>query len=345
MNNKNYSVEDFLKDEHFVEWVKYPTQKSNTYWENWLVNHPGHKKVIMQAKETILSVNYKNRYELSEESLNDLFEQVNERYANKETPSKTPAKKFKGLHMVFVAAALSIVVLLAGVYLMEKPEATPSEQSIVKQALPGSKLSFELNDGTKVKLNGDSRLYIAPGYGTTHREVVLQGEGFFDIVPNNSLPFEVHFDSVVAKAVGTTFNIKAYQDDPRKTISLTTGKVLVTNRLNREKKALVLLPGEQAITSNANEFIKNSFNTEAVLAWKTGTLLFDNTSFKEVLKLLARWYGVSFSVRPKLMDENRAYNGSFTKKSLEEVLHVLGVAGQFDFEIKENQVKITFNNQ
>ncbi len=47
-------------------------------------------------------------------------------------------------------------------------------------------------------------------YGVSNRIVSLQGEGFFKITTNKHKPFIVKTPYADVKAMGTTFNVKAY---------------------------------------------------------------------------------------------------------------------------------------
>ena len=40
MKYLNYTVEDFVLDKEFREWVIKPNKELNLYWQNWLEKHP-----------------------------------------------------------------------------------------------------------------------------------------------------------------------------------------------------------------------------------------------------------------------------------------------------------------
>src|SRR3982751_821192 len=69
-----------------------------------------------------------------------------------------------------------------------------------------------LGDGTRVVLNAGSRLSYADDFGRGTRDVVLDGEGYFDVVHDASRPFRVLARGSVAQDVGTRFVVRAYPE-------------------------------------------------------------------------------------------------------------------------------------
>src|SRR5690625_6727137 len=59
------------------------------------------------------------------------------------------------------------------------------------------------------------------------REVILEGEAFFDVVPDPDKPFIVHSENLRTKVLGTSFNIRAFEDEQDIKITVATGKVAV----------------------------------------------------------------------------------------------------------------------
>src|SRR4051794_24631840 len=55
---KNFSVEDFLQDEFFNQWVMYRAPDDSKLWERWLEDNPEMQEVVDEAKSIILAFNY-----------------------------------------------------------------------------------------------------------------------------------------------------------------------------------------------------------------------------------------------------------------------------------------------
>ena len=40
MSYEKYTIDDFLADEYFQQWVLHPAQESEAFWEAWLHQYP-----------------------------------------------------------------------------------------------------------------------------------------------------------------------------------------------------------------------------------------------------------------------------------------------------------------
>ena len=89
----------------------------------------------------------------------------------------------------------------------------------------GQRASVILPDGTKVWLNSHTELTYNGDYGKGNRQVVLSGEGYFEVAKDTTSRFIVKAGEIEVEALGTTFNVKAYQEDRELTTTLFEGKV------------------------------------------------------------------------------------------------------------------------
>jgi ferric-dicitrate binding protein FerR (iron transport regulator) len=125
----------------------------------------------------------------------------------------------------------------------------------------GAKSEIVMIDGTKVWLNAGSRLRYSTSFALHDRNVFLEGEGYFEVAHNEKLPFEVKTSMLNVKAIGTSFNVKAYPNDSTIETILVEGKVEVSRlQDNALDKALVFLQPRQRLTllKNTNEMLFES---------------------------------------------------------------------------------------
>jgi len=215
----------------------------------------------------------------------------------------------------------------------------------IKSTTSGQKFTIFLADGTKVKLNSDSRLEYPQAFSDTSRIVHLSGEAFFDVKKDAQRPFTVISHNLITTALGTSFNINAYPGNDNIIVSLATGKVRVSNETgeNIEKSKIMLEPGNQAIYSNSNNAIKKQpFDASINLAWKNGVLYFEDASWSQIVNKLERWYGVDISVANQKSSSNKLYTGFFKEESLENVLESLSFSKNFKYKIKSQKVYVEF---
>jgi transmembrane sensor len=145
---------------------------------------------------------------------------------------------------------------------------------------------------------------------------------------------------VTTTALGTSFNIKAFDNEPL-AISLFTGLVEVDLDLESSRKR-ELEPGEGLqVDWNLDQVEAIAFNRDRVLAWTQKTIVFDHTPMPEIKRVLENWYGVKirFSNLPK---SNLELSGRFHDQTLKNVLEGLSYSARFDFRIEKDQVNLLF---
>ncbi len=126
-------------------------------------------------------------------------------------------------------------------------EQIPTIVQIEKSTEPGQKLSFHLEDGTKVILNAGSKIWYPSNFNIHEREVILEGEAFFEVSKDASRPFRIVTESVVTTALGTSFNINAFPSNENIEIALVTGKVSVEGIIQSGNKT--------RLSSNCNSIL------------------------------------------------------------------------------------------
>ena len=104
--------------------------------------------------------------------------------------------------------------------------------------------NVQFPDGTVVVLNENSRISYNADFGTTRREITLEGEAYFNVAKNAGAPLIIHVRNVDIRVLGTAFNVKAYPKDKNVETSLITGKVEVSLRKYPQRPVL-LKPNEK----------------------------------------------------------------------------------------------------
>lgn len=50
---RNYQLEDFIIDEDFIQWVKYPTEESEAFWQAFMENEPAWAATVRKARYAV----------------------------------------------------------------------------------------------------------------------------------------------------------------------------------------------------------------------------------------------------------------------------------------------------
>ena len=364
MKYLDYTVEDFVLDKEFREWVMRPNQELNLYWQSFLEKYPEKQEVVRQAVEIILHLPLK-RFEITEQEIMEIAGKL-ERSVTTYEDSSTPLKpdtiplnarvvsqkrqKFghsqNRLKWLAIAATVTLVAgfsyYFSTLWDTELPENYAQRTSLTIRENPrGMKSSLVLSDGSRVVLNALSRISFPHPLEEPYREVHLEGEAFFDIKEDPNRPFRVFTGGMVTTVLGTSFNVRAYPQDSEVRVALATGKVLIDN-LDQAAKTQVLQPGEELVYMKAKDtFHKTRFDAKEILSWKDNILFFKNADESTVMSRLENWYGVDIELLNKTA-KRWSINAEFDDRSLEHVLRTLSYTMAFDFKIAGQQVTIEY---
>jgi ferric-dicitrate binding protein FerR (iron transport regulator) len=188
-------------------------------------------------------------------------------------------------------------------------------------------------------MNANSKLRYPSSFdGQGTRDVELEGEAFFEVAHDPSKPFTVHSKEVNTTAIGTSFNVRSYDNNPV-SIALVTGKVKVTTGEVDKAQEVFLESGQGAKLSTNGDTFSTFTIDQKELSWKDGTLYFYKASEQSVIEKLERWYDVSF-VLSNASPKKWGYNGEFKNKTLKEVLMSISYAMDFDYTLKGDTVLI-----
>jgi Fe2+-dicitrate sensor, membrane component len=140
----------------------------------------------------------------------------------------------------------------------------------------GAQTDMLLPDGTKVILNGGSKLTYSARFGLDKREVEFEGEAYFEVKHDENKPFVVKTKELLINVLGTKFNMKNYPTDEKASVSLFEGKVSLVNKL-KGNVLLILAPNEKAVLNKKSKTLsKEAMHSTADKDWTDGMLRFDD---------------------------------------------------------------------
>ena len=334
---KDPRILELIEDEKFVQWVINPNPETNHYWSKWLSANPDWKSPVEWARQIILSTQYKQYHELTEEDYNLVLANIVRYSGQKPKVSRHKIVLYWSSGVAAACLLVFLVFFLINEYnrSLAQPDMLTT-QTITKVTQPGQKLTIRLPDGTKVILNSESKLIYSVPF-ISKRKVRLTGEAFFDVVEDPNKPMFVHAGNIITRVVGTSFNVRSYPDESEATVSVVSGKVEVSDSTGHEAS---LIPNFQGVFNFKKEqLLVTSFSIQKVVGWKDGMMVFDQTPLPVVFKSLERWYGVEFHITDKSLLDGM-YTGQYENASLEKVLEGVSYASGFDYQMKNKKVII-----
>lgn len=280
MIKKKYNtIDDFLQDPSFNNWVLQNNGTDINFWEFWIANNPDRKQVVEEAKDLILGFSF-NKNLVSDEKVSLEWNKLASKIQAKK---KKPKKKISYLRHISIAASVLLLVTL-GVYFNGK------NAKITHKTNFGEILNIKLQDGSDVTLNSNSSLSY---YNNDSRKVWLVGEAFFQVdkkVETNA-KFWVLTNDLSVEVYGTSFNVNTKK---KKTdVFLEEGSIWLKLKNGVDKK---MIPGNYiSYSSEKNEIVedKNISNPILKTSWKDGSLFFENLSLEKAMEKIEESYGYS----------------------------------------------------
>lgn len=276
--NTNQPITDDLLGKYLS---RETNEQENALVENWLKENDSNKKQLLDYQFITNEIDKISLKEQQSVDVDAAWEKVQKKISNKGKVVEFKPKQY--FNVSKIAASVSLF-LMAGllIYLVSK-------KSVETIAFETTNFTTEktLPDGSIITLNKNSKLTYSADFQGDTREVSLEGEAFFDIKRDESKPFVIHAKGSEIKVLGTSFNVKAYNEAVK--VSVETGKV----SFKRKKIEQTLTKGEEAEwVSQKDTIVKRLILDKNTMAYKTHVYVFEDKSLDEILKVLSEGYQV-----------------------------------------------------
>ncbi len=327
--NNNCTLEE---SKRVLEW--FDTKEGKEYLEasiqNDLERTEGNSEFLLeppiQSEEILHSI-----YRIENEYTNigrDLVEQ------NLKTTTK---KKQYALLRYAVAASVSLVFIFSFMYYWFTPNMVTYATAF------GETREILLPDESKVTLNGNSSIvFKEDGWDAEEaRCVLITGEAYFSVKhTKNHQPFTVHTEKDFSiRVLGTEFNVTARENRAR--IALNSGSIELEIKEEDTQNVLKMVPGEVVEFEKDPSFlVKKQTNTELYSSWKDHKMSFENTSIKEITRLLKDNYGMSVVITDTALLQ-QTVSGSIPSNDVDILLE--GLSHLLKVEIVREDNLIKFN--
>ncbi|WP_337942820.1 FecR domain-containing protein [Parabacteroides sp.] len=292
------------------------------------------------AQEDILTF-YRDRWlqakeeDLSEETQVRMLNQIKLQIENNKNEIKGNRKErlLSGRLMLrrwipyAVAIILCIVVgLTTHLYTLNK---LPLNNEYVVKADKGQRASMTLPDGTKVWLNSHTQIFYNGDYGINDRSVKLIGEAYFEVAKDKGHRFIVKTDGLDVEALGTSFNIKAYQDDNEVIATLFTGSI----RATAKEHSVILSPDQQVCFDRNSKALKveNPENATYASMWRNNELAFNGETLYDIAVRLNRLYDIQIEFKSEKI-KNYRFSGVIKNNSLDNIFEIISLTSPIQYE-------------
>lgn len=209
------------------------SEKEASRVESWLATPEGQKflkKEIERDIRVIKEFDGSLQYPKMQSEAESLFHRIDKN--KKDSTSKEFRSRSNIYYRRWIGiAAATILSLLVVLFLVSK-----EQQEIVKQqaksiypktitADANKDTSFSLTDGSRVRLEADSKLKIDKAFDEKLRTVELVGKAYFEVRNNLDRAFVVQTNYSMIRVLSTKFEVEAYPGQAEVIVKVDEGKV------------------------------------------------------------------------------------------------------------------------
>ncbi len=304
---RSFTLEDFLQDESFRNWVFELNDSDKSKWELWLIQNSDKREIAENACALLLSFNTINElHGISEmekkTEIDSLMMRINQ--------TKSSKVFHIGQSWYKVAATIALFASLGiATYFLNNTSSGENSLSTVTIGIKNNNITHvnhtqhpllvTLADGSSIVLQANSSISYLEQSATNKREVNLSGEAFFEIAKDKNRPFYIYSNGITTKVTGTSFTIRAFKNEKEVKVIVKTGKVNVYESNAPDCKdtlhSVALLPDQQAIFKEKDHNIKVSSIVKIALTEfpiQQAAFDFEQTPITDVFKDLENAYRI-----------------------------------------------------
>jgi transmembrane sensor len=223
-----------------------------------------------------------------------------------------------------IAASLCLMCVFAAaiIILLDK-------NIVVQETSFGVTKRITLPDGSRVWLNGGTTINYCRNSFQKRRNVSVEGEAYFEILPGMS-PFVILYDSIEVSLDSGEVNIQSYSHELEKIAVVEQG--MVTFRDLRNVLRQITASADHEIISRSDYgLLSRSINTNINFkAWVTGIYVFHDEPIERVISVMVN-NNSKFNTKIDDIYRGRLISGVFQLDSLtnsqEDILHHIDTQG------------------
>lgn len=341
-----FTLHDFVQDELFIQWVKYPDAESNEFWELFRKAYPDQSVVLDQAVQLVHA--FATFYpEVSDSEIEK------GRQAIALPPSSLGRTLSINRQRLYLSLAASIILLLGFAFWFKPDELSDpiaeklsidSKTEIYSSSNAGATTQvITLPDSSTVVLSPKSSVTYDMT-GSDRRVVYLHGEAFFTVTRNAEKPFFVFSNGLITKVLGTRFKVSAYPNGEEVKVEVSSGRVRVysseTSAKDPESEGLLLTSNQLAV------YRKKDFHLTRMVVEKPQVLVtveqlktytYTDTPISKIFEGLEDIYGIKV-VYDKEKFKNCRLNMVLSDESLFEKLELIGKVVEARYNLVDGQV-------
>ena len=252
---------------------------------------------------------------------------------NEVTEQPTKVRTMWSKHFLKAVAAVFFISMSFWMYKMVN-----SGNDIKTIYAKAEKIEIKLPDNSVVWLNKDSEITYSEKF--EKRLLQLKGEAFFDVQKKNGAIFTIETAQTKTQVLGTSFNVRAYENESTTEVVVVTGKVSFDG-LGDDKEPVLLLPDDKGVYKKSSKELEKENNKNLnVLAWKQNKLRFKGELLEQIIPLAETFYNIKVTVKnPAILKCD--FNGTFDQLTADEAIESLAYGLSLQLKKKANGYELS----
>lgn len=298
----SYSSADFVRDDDFIHWVNHGRQHVliDKRWRTWIEDHPQKADDVEEARMLVLTLAQEPPVVASKFTRGQVWQRIQTTLKNNSEPIEPTPLIFRW----YSKAAVTIALLAVLTVVIIRHPAKPVDHDIVQVETGDANTilvrakreshTLILPDGTSIVLMPGSILEYPRDFGEAHREVYLSGEAYFEVSDESTQPFVVKTSQLTLAGLGTSFNVRGYENEDDTRIQVKRGRAAITQNDAQSTGSLVLVANHQVVFQNSDRLmIPTLVDDPGILVpLAQANFVYRSTPMKAVLESIENAYGI-----------------------------------------------------
>lgn len=199
-----------------------------------------------------------------------------------------------------------------------------------------------LSDSSIVWLRSNSSISYPEKFNGETRNIRLAGEALFEVSRDPEHPFVIQCGGLMAKVLGTSFNIKSTETDIE--VLVLTGEVELSSKGMSYR--LIVHPNERVVYNQAENQMEKFGAKEIEKTAKTSgteySMCFNATRMEEIIRRIEGKFDVEVSLTDERLG-NCTITADFTDQPLDRTLNMISQTLEIEYEI--NNLHVTLKGE
>ncbi len=279
------------------------SDEDRTVFKSWIESDPENQKIIGDLNEIWNEPGIEPPACNVDRMKNEILVKAGIRMENRQKTRFLPMLQNLRTQVVLRYAAAFLVFIMSAYFAADQFIFNgQSEYENLNNVVVANTLQdkITLPDGSIAILDAGTEFSYPREFAPDKREVFLQGEAFFEVVPGKDRPFLVNAGSAHIKVLGTKFNVRAWNITESVEVVVSEGNVLLRSQGDNGDNSVVIYKDQKSvIKSDSDPTVPVTVDPEMYTSWINNTRKFNNTRLKEVIDQLERWYDLKFDFKNK----------------------------------------------